>query len=101
MTHFDGKGNVTIYFALFEMQIFRRNIVKENWVTYLLSLLLLKIVDVVTREPDPVAKYYDYVKSLLLKRFKMTPEEFKQRLVTHKKEFLVSRRDFFLIKKFL
>lgn len=30
MTHFDGTGNVTIYFALFEMQIFRRNIVKEK-----------------------------------------------------------------------
>lgn len=96
MTHFDGTGNISIYFALFEMQIFRRNIVKENWVTYVLSLLLLKIVNVIARELDPVAKYYDYVKTLLLKRFKMTPEEFKQKLVTHKKEFLVSRRDFLL-----
>lgn len=62
MTHFDETRDISVYLALFERQITRINVVKENWVMYLLSLLLLEIVNIVAREPDTIANNYDYVK---------------------------------------
>lgn len=52
---------------------------------YLLSLLSLEVLNIVVREPHPVADNYDYVKNLLLKVFKMIPEEFRQKFVPYKK----------------
>ncbi|GFT43819.1 peptidase A2 domain-containing protein [Trichonephila clavipes] len=37
------------------------------------------------REPDDKANSYEHVKDLLLKRFKLTPEKFRQLFVTHQK----------------
>lgn len=51
------------------------------------------IVNILAREPDPLANNYDYVRNLLLKRFKMSLEEFKQKLKSHKKFISASRHD--------
>lgn len=37
MTHFDGRGDVSVYLELFERQIARMNVLKEKWVMYLLT----------------------------------------------------------------
>lgn len=60
MTHFDDKGDISVHLALFEKQI--SITVTENWVMYLLSLLLLEFANIVARKPDPEANDYDYVK---------------------------------------
>ncbi|GFY19369.1 uncharacterized protein TNCV_4127561 [Trichonephila clavipes] len=39
----------------------------------------------IAREPDDKANCYELVKDLLLKRFKLTPEKFRQLFVTHQK----------------
>lgn len=52
---------------------------------YLLTLLPLEIVNIIAKEPDPEVSNYDYVKKSLLKSFKMTPEEFRQKIVSQKK----------------
>ncbi|GFW02124.1 uncharacterized protein TNCV_4854641 [Trichonephila clavipes] len=39
----------------------------------------------ITREPDDKANSYEHVQDLLLKRFKLTPEKFRQLFVTHQK----------------
>lgn len=46
------------------------------------------------RESYPEANYYDNVKNLLLKRFKMSPEEFRQKIISNKKEFSTSWHNF-------
>lgn len=78
-------NDVSICLAFFEKQIARTNFVKEDWITYILSLLPLEIAYITAREPIPEANNYDYVKNLLLKRFKMIPEEIRQKFVSHKK----------------
>lgn len=85
MTYFDGKCDISIYFALFERQIARMNIVK-NCVMNLLNSPSLEILNIITKKPDTLTNNYDHVKVLLLKCVKMTPKEFRQKLMAHKRK---------------
>ncbi|GFV48230.1 uncharacterized protein TNCV_501711 [Trichonephila clavipes] len=49
-------------------------------------LLPTEVSHIIAREPDDKANSYEHVKYLLLKRFKLTPEKFRQLFVTHQKE---------------
>ncbi|GFW89642.1 retrovirus-related Pol polyprotein from transposon 412 [Trichonephila clavipes] len=74
-----------LYLKLFERQAQRLNIDQENWVSHLLGLLPTEVSHIIAREPDDKANSYEHVKDLLLKRFKLTPEKFRQLFVTHQK----------------
>ncbi|GFX44018.1 uncharacterized protein TNCV_4112971 [Trichonephila clavipes] len=50
-----------------------------------ISLLPTEVSHIIAREPDDKANSYERVKDLLLKRFKLTPEKFRQLFVTHQK----------------
>ncbi|GFX56854.1 peptidase A2 domain-containing protein [Trichonephila clavipes] len=50
-----------------------------------ISLLLTEVSHIIARDPDDKANSYEHVKDLLLKRFKLTPEKFRQLFVTHQK----------------
>ncbi|GFY34567.1 uncharacterized protein TNCV_3095491 [Trichonephila clavipes] len=82
---FDLKEDISLYLKLFERQAQRLNIDQENWVSLLLGLLPTEISHIIAREPDDKANSYEHVKDLLLKRFKLTPEKFRQLFVTHQK----------------
>ncbi|GFW32277.1 retrovirus-related Pol polyprotein from transposon 17.6 [Trichonephila clavipes] len=85
-THrFDLKEDISLYLKLFERQEQRLNIDQENWVSHLLGLLPTEVSHIIAREPDDKANSYEHVKDLLLKRFKLTPEKFRQLFVTHQK----------------
>ncbi|GFY30190.1 retrovirus-related Pol polyprotein from transposon 17.6 [Trichonephila clavipes] len=81
---FDLK-DISLYLKLFERQAQRLNIDQENWVSHLLGLLPTEVSHIIAREPDDKANSYEHVKDLLLKRFKLTPEKFRQLFVTHQK----------------
>ncbi|GFV58144.1 uncharacterized protein TNCV_687511 [Trichonephila clavipes] len=49
------------------------------------GLLPTEVSHIIAREPDDKANSYEHVKDLLLKRFKITPEKFRQLFVTHQK----------------
>ncbi|GFT14063.1 retrovirus-related Pol polyprotein from transposon 297 [Trichonephila clavipes] len=83
--HFDLKEDISLYLKLFERQAQRLNIDQENWVSHLLGLLPTEVSHIIAREPDDKANSYEHVKDLLLKRFKLTPEKFRQLFVTHQK----------------
>ncbi|GFS71121.1 uncharacterized protein TNCV_5049221 [Trichonephila clavipes] len=82
---FDLKEDISLYLKLFERQGQRLNIDKENWVSHLLGLLPTEVTHISARVPDDKANSYEHVKDLLLKRFKLTPEKFRQLFVTHQK----------------
>ncbi|GFV63805.1 uncharacterized protein TNCV_1684441 [Trichonephila clavipes] len=50
-----------------------------------ISLLPTEASHIIVREPDDKANSYKHVKDLLLKRFILTPERFRQLFVTHQK----------------
>ncbi|GFV25487.1 retrovirus-related Pol polyprotein from transposon 412 [Trichonephila clavipes] len=72
----------------------RASIEKKEWVGQLLGLLPLEIVQLIAREPEEQAENYDYVKKLLLKRFKLSPEVFRQKFVQHQKKSDSTWKDF-------
>ncbi|GFX63209.1 retrovirus-related Pol polyprotein from transposon 17.6 [Trichonephila clavipes] len=80
-----SKEDISLYLKLFERQAQRLNIDQENWVSHLLGLLPTEVSHIIAREPDDKANSYEHVKDLLLKRFKLTPEKFRQLFVTHQK----------------
>ncbi|GFW13938.1 peptidase A2 domain-containing protein [Trichonephila clavipes] len=82
---FDLKEDISLYLKLFERQAQRLNIDQENLVSHLLGLLPTEVSHIIAREPDDKANSYEHVKDLLLKRFKLTPEKFRQLFVTHQK----------------
>ncbi|GFW88348.1 SCAN box domain-containing protein [Trichonephila clavipes] len=67
---------------------------KKEWVGQLLGVLPLEIVQFIAREPEEQAENYDYVKKLLLKRFKLSPEVFRQKFVQHQKKSDSTWKDF-------
>ncbi|GFT05132.1 retrovirus-related Pol polyprotein from transposon 412 [Trichonephila clavipes] len=78
---FDPKqSDISLYLVIFERQAKRASIEKKEWVGQLLGLLPLEIVQFIAREPEEQAENYDYVKKLLLKRFKLSPEVFRQKI---------------------
>ncbi|GFX40589.1 CCHC-type domain-containing protein [Trichonephila clavipes] len=84
---FDPKqSDISLYLVIFERQAKRASIEKKEWVGQLLGLLPLEIVQFIAREPKEQAENYDYVKKLLLKRFKLSPEVFRQKFVQHQKK---------------
>ncbi|GFU95606.1 hypothetical protein TNCV_3332731 [Trichonephila clavipes] len=92
---FDPKqSNISLYLVIFERQAKRAAIEKKEWVGQLLGLLPLEIVQFIAREPEEQAENYDYVKKLLLKRFKLSPEVFRQKFVQHQKKSDSTWKDF-------
>ncbi|GFT48224.1 retrovirus-related Pol polyprotein from transposon 17.6 [Trichonephila clavipes] len=92
---FDPKqSDISLYLVIFERQAKRASIEKKEWVGQLLSLLPLEIVQFFVREPEEQAENYDYVKKLLLKRFKLSPEVFRQKFAQHQKKSDSTWKDF-------
>ncbi|GFW81319.1 uncharacterized protein TNCV_376671 [Trichonephila clavipes] len=68
---------------------------KKFWVSHLLGLLPQEITQLIVRESKQEERDYDHVRSLLLKRFKSTPEKFRKLFVSHQKSSVKSWRDFY------
>ncbi|GBO31203.1 hypothetical protein AVEN_150189-1 [Araneus ventricosus] len=71
------------------------NIPAENQVAQLILLLPLDIVQLIAREPKEVAKKYEYIKALLLQRFKLSAEKFRQLFNKHQKASESTWYDFY------
>lgn len=81
---FDSKeGDISLYLVLFERQARRANISEENWVSALLNLLPYDITQLIAREDEDNCEDYDHIKGLLLQRFKLSPENFRQKFTQH------------------
>lgn len=79
MTKFELPGDIGVYLNIFDRQINRIGLDKNEWVSHLLGLLSQDIVQFISREPDPNASDYDSVTKLLLKRFRLSDEQFRQK----------------------
>ncbi|GFV51041.1 homeotic protein female sterile [Trichonephila clavipes] len=89
------KEDISLYLIFFERQACMMNLPNEFWVSHLLGLLPQEITQLIAREPEQEARDYDHVRSLLLKRFKLTPEKFRQLFVTHQKNSDKTWRNFY------
>ncbi|CAL1276574.1 unnamed protein product [Larinioides sclopetarius] len=86
MPSFDPKnGDITLFLSLFERQAKRVQIDARDWVSGLLMLLPSDNVQLIARESEENFDNYSYIKSVLLKRFKLSPEEFRKKFLHHQK----------------
>ncbi|GBM30487.1 hypothetical protein AVEN_237710-1 [Araneus ventricosus] len=87
---------------MFERLAKQAEILENTRVTHLLGLLPYDVPQLIAREPDEIANDYGEVKKILLKRYKLTPEKFRQKFFMHNnnlgstwKNFACELRSFF------
>ncbi|GBL79856.1 Transposon Tf2-6 polyprotein [Araneus ventricosus] len=92
---FDQVNNdISLYLILFERQAQAADVPKEFWASHLLSLLPYEIAQLVAREDVGISRDFEKVKSLLLKRYKLTAEKFRQLFSKHYKSPTATWKDF-------
>ncbi|GBM19609.1 hypothetical protein AVEN_197207-1 [Araneus ventricosus] len=92
---FDQVNNdISLYLILFESQAQAADVPKEFWASHLLSLLPYEIAQLVAREDVGISRDFEKVKSLLLKRYKLTAEKFRQLFSKHCKSPTATWKDF-------
>ncbi|GBN16387.1 hypothetical protein AVEN_231928-1 [Araneus ventricosus] len=86
MQKFNSDVNyISLYLIMFERLAKQAEILENTWVTHLLGLLPYDVAQLIAREPDEIANDYGEVKKILLKRYKLTPEKFRQKFFMHNK----------------
>lgn len=92
---FDLKdGDIASFLVLFERQAKRIGLKENDFVTHLLGLLPQEITNQIARQSEQEANEYPFVKNLLLKRYKLSPETFRQKFVNHVKDSKGTWSDF-------
>ncbi|GFX16957.1 hypothetical protein TNCV_2519341 [Trichonephila clavipes] len=93
---FDPKTtDVTIFLDLFERQLTFLKVPIQQWVVYLVGLLPTEVSNLITKESFADAQDYYKVKQILLKRFKLSAEKFRQMFSRHTKDPVKTWRDFY------
>ncbi|GFU74182.1 retrovirus-related Pol polyprotein from transposon opus [Trichonephila clavipes] len=87
-------GDIVLFLTLFERQAKRIGVEKTNWVSALLARMPPDITQLIARESEDKFDNYDYITGVLLKRFKMSPETFRQKFMKHQRIPARSWRDF-------
>ncbi|GFU16849.1 retrovirus-related Pol polyprotein from transposon 297 [Trichonephila clavipes] len=87
-------GDIVLFLTLFDRQAKRIGVEKTNWVSALLARMPPDITQLIAREPEDKFDNYDYIKGVLLKRFKMSPDTFRQKFMKHQRIPARSWRDF-------
>ncbi|GBM88346.1 hypothetical protein AVEN_199335-1, partial [Araneus ventricosus] len=73
------EKDISLYLIMFERLAKQAEILENTWVTHLLGLLSYDVAQLIAREPDEIANDYGEVKKILLKRYKLKPEKFRQK----------------------
>ncbi|GFY34335.1 uncharacterized protein TNCV_2506381 [Trichonephila clavipes] len=93
---FDPKTtDVTIFLDLFERQLTFLKVPVPQWVVYLVGLLPTEVSNLIAKESVVDAQDYYKVKQILLKRFKLSAEKFRQMFSRHSKDPVKTWRDFY------
>ncbi|GFX34210.1 uncharacterized protein TNCV_2894171 [Trichonephila clavipes] len=93
---FDPKTtDVTIFLDLFERQLTFLKVPVPQWVVYLVGPLPTEVSNLITKESVVDAQDYYKVKQILLKRFKLSAEKYRQMFSRHTKDPVKTWRDFY------
>ncbi|GFS64958.1 transposon Ty3-I Gag-Pol polyprotein [Trichonephila clavipes] len=87
-------GDIVLFLTLFERQAKRIGVEKTNGYRLFLARMPPDITQLIARESEDKFDNYDYIKGVLLKRFKMSPETFRQKFMKHQRIPARSWRDF-------
>lgn len=89
------EDDFSLFLTLFERQLRFLKIPENLWVTQLIGVLPSDITCLIAREPEEKAQNYGHVKEILLKRFKLTAEKFRQLFSQQRKSPEGTWKDFY------
>ncbi|GFV11027.1 SCAN box domain-containing protein [Trichonephila clavipes] len=94
-TKFDEKHDeISLYLINFERKAELAQVTKKDWVAYLLAVLPAELSNMIAREPTERANNYDFVKDLILNRYRLNSEKLKQCFYRHQKSAEKSWRNY-------
>ncbi|GFT52159.1 uncharacterized protein NPIL_71771 [Nephila pilipes] len=83
---FDPKNaDINLFFEIFERQAKKEKVAEERWVSQLIPLLPMEIVELVVKEPPEMGDNYPHIKNLLFHRFQLTPVALRDRFESHQR----------------
>ncbi|GBN28082.1 Transposon Tf2-9 polyprotein [Araneus ventricosus] len=88
------QEDISLNLTLFERHAELTFLPKKDWVQKLIGLIPIEIAHLIAREPADKCNDYDHVKNLLLQRFKLSPEKFRQLFLFHQKDDEKTWQDF-------
>ncbi|GBN68938.1 hypothetical protein AVEN_122666-1 [Araneus ventricosus] len=94
LIQFEKDGDMALYLTLCERQFKILKVPPDLWVTYLISSLPAEIGRLLAREPEIKIHDFEYVKTLLLQRFKMNAVKYRILFSPHKKAPESTWKDF-------
>ncbi|GBL99246.1 hypothetical protein AVEN_177291-1 [Araneus ventricosus] len=83
---FNMQEDISLNLTLFERHAELTSLPKKDWVQKLIGLIPIEIAHLIAREPADKCNDYDHVKDLLLQRFQLSPEKFRQLFLFHQKD---------------
>ncbi|GFS74651.1 retrovirus-related Pol polyprotein from transposon 17.6 [Trichonephila clavipes] len=89
------NDDISLFLELFETQAKVLQLPRDQWVTYLIGVLPVEINNIIAREPEEQANDYEHIREVLLKRFKLSAEKFRQLLVKTQKNLEATWYDFY------
>ncbi|GFS99460.1 retrovirus-related Pol polyprotein from transposon 412 [Nephila pilipes] len=83
---FDPKNaDIYLFFEIFERQAKKEKVAEERWVSQLIPLLSMEIVELVVKKPPEKGDNYPHIKNLLLHRFQLTTVALRDRFESHQR----------------
>ncbi|GFU28782.1 retrovirus-related Pol polyprotein from transposon 297 [Trichonephila clavipes] len=89
------EDEMGLYLTIFERQVKFLDIPEKTWTAYLIGSLPPDIAQLIAREDEDDAQNYENVKEMLLKRFRVTGDMFRQYFSQQKKNPDSTWRDFY------
>ncbi|GFU56901.1 transposon Tf2-8 polyprotein [Trichonephila clavipes] len=74
-----------LFLTLFERQMKLFDLGEDLWVPYLIGALPSDATSLIAREPDEKCRDYSHIRGMLLQRFKLTAEKFRELFSRHRK----------------
>ncbi|GFX01862.1 uncharacterized protein TNCV_370511 [Trichonephila clavipes] len=74
-----------LFLTLFEPQMKLLDLGEDLWVPYLIGALPSHVTSLIAREPEEKCRDYSHIQRMLLQRFKLTAEKFRELFSRHRK----------------
>ncbi|GFX31308.1 transposon Tf2-8 polyprotein [Trichonephila clavipes] len=84
-----------LFLTLFEQQMKLLDLSEDLWVPYLIGALPRDVTSLIAREPEEKCRDYSHIRGMLLQRFKLTAEKFRELFSRHRKNPNGMWRDYY------
>ncbi|GFW55166.1 uncharacterized protein TNCV_115521 [Trichonephila clavipes] len=84
-----------LFLTLFERQMKLLDLGEDLWVPYLICALPSDVTSLTAHEPEKKCRDYSHIRGMLLQRFKLTAEKFRDMFSRHRRRPNGTRKDYY------